>query len=309
MPLPTDEKVVETSKAIVGTLKGIFGPHPGCRPAHAKGILLDGTFTPTAAAASLSKAQHFNAPSTPVLARLSSSTGIPQLPDNDPNGNPRGLAVRFRLAEAPRRVHTDIIAHAADGFPGRTGEDALAFFTALKEGTIGEYLGGHPEALAFVQLPKPFPESFATEKFFAVNAFKLVDKDGKGTFVRYRIIPSAGVSHLTDEAAAARPGTYLFDALPQLLAAGPIEYKLTAQVAEDGDVTDDNTSHWPETRQIVELGTISLTQIAPGDNEAQQKSVIFDPIPRVEGVEPSDDPLLQARAGIYLISGRERRAA
>lgn len=40
----------------------------------------------------------------------------------------------------------------------------------------------------------------------------------------------------------------------------------------------------------------------------QQKHIIFDPIPRVEGVEASDDPLLEMRASIYLVSGKQRRA-
>jgi catalase len=45
------------------------------------------------------------------------------------------------------------------------------------------------------------------------------------------------------------------------------------------------------------------------DNAHEQKQIIFDPIPRVEGIEPSDDPLLELRAAIYLLSGRRRRAA
>ena len=45
------------------------------------------------------------------------------------------------------------------------------------------------------------------------------------------------------------------------------------------------------------------------DTPAQQKHIIFDPIPRVEGIEPSADPLLELRAAIYLLSGRRRRAA
>jgi catalase len=48
--------------------------------------------------------------------------------------------------------------------------------------------------------------------------------------------------------------------------------------------------------------------VAP-DNAAEQKQIIFDPIPRVEGIEASADPLLELRAAIYLISGRRRRAA
>ena len=45
------------------------------------------------------------------------------------------------------------------------------------------------------------------------------------------------------------------------------------------------------------------------DDAQEQKHIIFDPIPRVDGIEPSADPLLELRAAIYLISGRRRRAA
>jgi catalase len=32
MPFPTDEKIMETAKALVAQLQGIFGSHPGFRP-------------------------------------------------------------------------------------------------------------------------------------------------------------------------------------------------------------------------------------------------------------------------------------
>ncbi|KAJ9155118.1 Catalase-like domain-containing protein [Pleurostoma richardsiae] len=309
MPLPTDQHVVETSKGLVETLHGIFGPHPGFRPAHAKGLLLKGTFTPTETAKSLSTAQHFTTPSTPVIVRFSSSTGIPNLPDTDPNGNPRGIAIRFRLAETPRRVHTDIVAHSVDGFPGSNGDEALAFFRSLADGSIGAFLATHPKAAAFVQTPKPFPESFATERFFGVNAIKLVGADGRGTFVRYRVEPAAGFRTLSDEEVKARSANYLFDEVPARLAAGgTIVFRLTAQVAEEGDVTDDACAHWPEERKVVELGTVTLDGLLE-DGAAEQQHIIFDPVPRVPGLEPSADPLLDVRAGVYLISGKERRAA
>jgi catalase len=66
--------------------------------------------------------------------------------------------------------------------------------------------------------------------------------------------------------------------------------------------------HWPESRELVEFGTVELTEVIP-DSLAQQKRIIFDPIPRVEGIEASADPLLELRAAIYLLSGRRRRAA
>ena len=58
----------------------------------------------------------------------------------------------------------------------------------------------------------------------------------------------------------------------------------------------------------MELGTIALTETVEADQD-EQKHIIFDPIPRVDGIEPSGDPLLELRAAAYLISGRRRRAA
>ena len=71
MPLPNDEKLIALSEQILKQLEAMFGPHPGFRPVHAKGILLTGTFTPSSAAASLTRAQHAVQGSTPVTVRFS----------------------------------------------------------------------------------------------------------------------------------------------------------------------------------------------------------------------------------------------
>ncbi|KAK0758839.1 hypothetical protein N5P37_008323 [Trichoderma harzianum] len=286
MPLPEDLTVADVGKKLAETLRSLSGPRPGIRPGHAKGILLKGVFLPSPQAKALSKAQHFNESSTPVIARFSSSTGNPDIPDSDPRSNPRGLAIRFQLAETPRRLHTDII----DSTPGSNGEEALEFFTALKNGTITEYIKDHPKAAHFVQLPRPFPASFAHQRHFAVNTFKLVAASGKETFVRYRIEPVLGVQEL------------------KMLGKAPVQFKLTVQIAKEGDVTSDPLVKWPETRKMMELGTISLVDVL-NDNAAQQKYIIFNPIPKVDGVEVSDDQLLQYRAAAYLISGLEHRNA
>jgi catalase len=70
------------------------------------------------------RAPHIQRESTPVTMRFSDSSGLPLIPDNDPNANPRGIAIHFHLAE---HVHTDIIGHSTDGFPTRTGEEFLEF--------------------------------------------------------------------------------------------------------------------------------------------------------------------------------------
>ncbi|KAK2006597.1 heme-dependent catalase [Colletotrichum eremochloae] len=299
MPLPADDNLVTTSRSLVGVLHDIFGPHPGFRPAHAKGVLLKGIFRPTSTAAQVSRAQHFTNPETPIIARFSSSTGIPDLPDTDPNGNPRGLAVRFQLADSPRRLHTDIIAHSTPFFPAPNGEEALAFFRSVASGNAAAYIASHPAALAFVQAPKPTPVSFGREKYYSVNAFKLIAADGRERFVRYRWVPVSGEEYLEPDEVKSKPSNFLFDGVSKVLQNGPIEFRLLVQVAADDDVTDDCTVHWSQDREVLDLGKLSLIELVDND-AAEQKNIIFDPIPRVDGVGPSKDPLLEVRAGVYL---------
>jgi catalase len=313
MPLPSDEKLIQLGNDLLQQFDAMFGLHPGLRPAHAKGVLLTGTFSPSPEAASLTRAPHASRASTPVTVRFSDSTGLPMIPDNDPNANPRGLAIRFHLAD---RVHTDIIAHSTDGFPTRTGQEFLEFLRAAaasdpskpKPSPVEMFLGTHPAALAFVQAPKPSPASFAKEAYFGVTAFRFVNQRGVARYGRYRISPEAGIEHLDDAAAKRKDANYLFDELADRLAAGPIRFQIGVQIAGDRDIVDDATVHWPNDRQLVPFGAVTLTAQA-ADNQSQQKHVIFDPIPRVDGIEPSDDPLLELRAAIYLLSGRRRRQA
>jgi catalase len=280
--------------------------------AHAKGHLLTGTFTPSAESSILTSAPHFNAPSTPITVRFSSSTGIPTIADTDPNGNPRGIAIRFHLPDVHgRRAHTDIVAHSTKYFPTRTGAEFLEFLKAATGDNaaeaVPEFLGRHPETVRFLEDPKPSPVSFGTQRYFGVNAFKFV-KEGKVTVVRYRIVPVVGEQYVPEEELKTKSETYLFDELPKRLESGAIEFKLLAQIAEDGDVTDDATVMWPEQRSIVELGLIKVEQVLSAEESLkEQKHIIFDPIPRVEGMDVTDDPLLDVRASVYLISGKQRR--
>ena len=313
MPLPNDERVVALAQDLIAQFDQMFGVHPGYRPAHAKGLMLAGNFKAAAGAQRLTKAPHVARESTPVTVRFSNSTGLPQLPDNVADANPRGLAIRFNLAE---HVHTDIVSHSTDGFPTRDGYEFLEFLrAAVASGAdvpspkpIEQFLGAHPAALAFVQTPKPFPSSLARQSYFAVTAFAFTNADGVTRNGRYRIVPVDGNDYLTDEQVAAIGANYHFDELAERVAKGPVKFKILVQVAEPGDTADDATVHWPESRELVEFGGLELTEVIP-DSVAQQKHIIFDPIPRVEGIEASADPLLELRAAIYLLSGRRRRAA
>src|ERR1700731_333224 len=94
------------AEQLLDVLDALSGLHPGFRPAHAKGLMCVGTFAPSPEAAKLTRAPHIVSPTTPVTVRYSDSTGVPMIPDNDPQrSGPRGIAVRFHLED---HVHTDI---------------------------------------------------------------------------------------------------------------------------------------------------------------------------------------------------------
>src|SRR6266404_6695161 len=279
MPLTTDEGLLALSREVIEVFdKANGGVHPGFRPAHAKGILLRGVFTPSSEGASLTRAPHLHRNSTPVTVRFSNFAGIPTIADNDPQGaGPRGFAVRFHLAE---HAHTDIIGHSVDAFPVRTAEGLLEFLNALiatdpagpRPNAIEKFLGAHPMAATFVQIPKPIPTSFARESFFAVSAFKFTNADGVSRYGRYRVLPVAGNEYLNEAGAAVRSPNFLFDEIKERLAKEPVKFHIVVQVAEDGDTVDDATVRWPGHRSQFTLGEISLKEITPNDASEQQRS-------------------------------------
>jgi catalase len=301
-------------KELLEAFDRVFGLHPGFRPVHAKGLMCTGTFTPAAAARELTRAPHVARESVSVIVRFSDFAGVPTVPDNDPQvAGPRGIAVRFYLAE---HSHTDIIGHSHDGFPTRTGEEFLEFFRALatsgpnvpKPTPLDRFLGSHPKAAHFATTPNPIPTSFARESFFPVSAFKFTNAAGVSRFGRYRIRPAAGNEYLSAEDAAKKSSNFLFDEMTARLAKGPVEFRIVVQLAADGDEVADATAAWPADRQEVEFGTVTLAKRV-NELEPEMRKIIFDPIPRVDGIEPSADPLFGVRAALYLLSGRRRRQA
>jgi catalase len=294
--------------AVLDELSG--GVHAGFRPAHAKGLMCAGTFTPSREAAELSRAPHAARPSTAVTVRYSDSTGLPTIPDNDPaKSGPRGIAVRFHLAD---HIHTDIVAHSTNGFPVRTGEEFLEFLRAAaaagagKPEAIGAFLATHPHAKRFAETPKPIPISFAREAFFAVTSFKFTNAQGISRHGRFRIRPEEGTEYLSNDQAATKSANFLLDEIGQRLARGPARLGVYVQLAGDGDDVTNASVAWPESRTELPFGTITLTSRVD-DKESEKRKIIFDPIPRVDGIESSGDPLTEVRSELYLLSGRRRR--
>jgi catalase len=221
------------------------------------------------------------------------------------------MAIRFHLDE---HVHTDIVAHSINGFPVRTGEEfldlvrAVGAFAAGRPEALGAFLAAHPNAKRFVETPKPIPTSFAREAFFAVTSFKFTNADGVSRHGRFRIRPEAGTEYVSNGAAAAKSENFLFDEIGQRLAKEPVKLGVFVQMAEPGDDVTDSSVTWPDSRTENAFGTITLTARVD-DQVPDRRRIIFDPIPRVDGIDSSGDPLTDVRADIYLLSGRRRRAA
>ncbi len=300
----------ELYEHLVDALNAIFGTHAGYRAVHDKGIICEGTFTPAAAAASLSRAPHFQRDSVPVTFRFSNFAGVPTIPDGDPNASPRGLGIKFHL---PGGVDTDIVAHSYNGFPVGTAEEFLGFLQALaasgptvpKPTPIEAFLGTHPRALAFATTPKPAPVSFATESYYGVHAFRFINREGLSQYARYQIHPAESEAHLGDAEAAQQPMNFLFDELHERLSHGPAELRLVAQLAGAGDRIDDGSISWSDDRPQLELGSIRVIKHIE-NSEAVQRRLIFDPTRLADGIELSNDPLLLARSAIYSIAYKRR---
>jgi catalase len=299
-----------TPVQLVDALNGVFGEHPGARAVHAKGVVLEGTFTPHSGASSISKAPHLQRASVPVTVRFSNFAGIPDIPDNNGLAAPRGFAIKFML---PDGTATDIVAHSFNGFPSPTADDFRDLLIALaasgqnspKPTPLDVYFVKHAAAKAFLTAPKPAPVSYATLPFYGVNTFKFVNATGKVSFGRYQIVPMAGEHYLTDAQASAEKPNYLQEEIVRRVAKGPVKFKLVVQLAEQGDALDDPTIAWPNTRKVVELGTISITKSVADNAEAQRK-LLFLPNALPAGIEV-EDPMINARSAAYPISYSRRQ--
>src|SRR6266852_3028663 len=101
---PVSQKSVP--EQIVDAFNGVFGVHPRARANHAKGVILEGTFTPSASAVSVSKAAHLQKQKSPVpvTVRFSDGSGLPTVPDTEEMN--RGMTVKFTLPDGSK---TDIV--------------------------------------------------------------------------------------------------------------------------------------------------------------------------------------------------------
>ena len=288
---------------IVKQFTADFGPHPGFRRNHAKGVCVTGYFEGNGAAARYSTAEVFTATRTPVVGRFAIPGGNPMISDS---GSPvRSMALMFQsphgeqwrtgmnntplfVVNTPQAFYENLVASKPDPATKKPDPAKLkAFFDA------------HPESAPFRAWLKDHPPSsmFSNASYFSINAFKLIDGNGHEQYVRWAMVPEQAYAPV-DPAAGAKNPNFLEDNIDQQLAAGPLHWHLALTLAQTGDVTDDATKMWPADRTVVDAGTLTLERsVAQADGPC--RDVNFDPLIPPHGIAPSADPLLAARSGAY----------
>jgi catalase len=300
------EESIETE--LVDVMNKLFGIHPGFRANHAKGIVVEGSFKASPEAAGLSRAVLFNGSTIPATVRFSDATGVPNIPDGSPDANPHGMAIKFHL---PDGNDTDMVINSLKFFPVSTGEDFRDLLLALaasppdapKPTKFEQFVASHPTVPAAFATTAT-PDSFADEEYFGIDAFVLVNKAGGRQAVRYQMVPEH-IVHLDKAEAAKRAPDFLMDELAGRISRGPVTFHLKAQLAAAGDPTDDPAHPWPDDRKVVDLGVLTIDK-AVADSAEVQKKLLFLPGQLADGIEQSDDPLIDVRDGAYAVSFSRR---
>ena len=292
---------------IVDTFYKIYGTHPGFRVNHAKGVVAEGSFVATPAASALSRAALFDGSRIPVTVRFSNDGGFPSVADGAPS-NPKGMAIKFHL---PGGAEVDMVILAVKFFPVASGEEFRDLLVAISESPadapkptrLDQFATRHPRFPASFG-SAPTPDSFADQEYHGIDAFIFVDKAGHRQAVRYIMTPEKSVALTADEAAK-KPPDFLVDDLPRRIAKRPVVFHLKAQLAAVGDQTQDPSQPWPDNRQVVDLGVLTLDKPVVDTLEAQKK-LLFLPTRLTDGIEISDDRLPVIRAEVYALEFARR---
>jgi catalase len=287
----------------------VYGHNDGFRRNHAKGLSATGTFNSNGAGAAVCRAVVFRAGTVPLIGRFSLSGGQPYQPDKP--DTVRGLALAFLLPNGEQwRTAMINLPVFLDSSPQGFYERLLASQPMPGTGKpdpqqMAAFLKRHPETAAAMKIVKQSPPSpgFADSTFHGLNAFRFTNSAGVTVPVRWTAVPQPPA------AAPAPPGPptkdYLFDAVIDAVGRGPLQWRLILTIGAPGDPTGDATKPWPDSRQTIDAGTITIDAVqteAPGN----ARDLNFDPLVLPDGIAPSDDPLLSARSAVYARSFTRR---
>jgi catalase len=292
---------------LVDALNGVFGQHSGARGSHAKGFCARGSFTPSAHARTLTSARIFGAGTVPAEIRFSVAGGNPAA--SDKSRSARGLAVRL----ADGQETWDMVFISEPVFFAATPASFVSFLQARvadpatkkpDPAKIAAHNERFPEGKTQLALlaAHAAPSSYATTPYFSNHAFRFVGGEGGARFARLQFEPLAGTHYLSEDEEKTLPGEFLQDELGTRLAREAAAFDLYAQPAADGDALTDSSVQWSRTPAKVLLGRLTVTAVTGQDCAGS----VYMPTQLPAGIEPSDDPVLKARAPAYAVSAARR---
>jgi catalase len=292
------------------------------RVVHARGSGAHGYFQVYKPLTQYSKAAVFADPSvkTPVFVRFSTVNGSRGSADSVRDA--RGFAVKFYTTEGV----WDLV---GNNIPVFFIQDAIKFpdlvhafkpeadneipQASTAHDTFWDFISLTPESMhmiMWVMSDRAIPRSFRMMDGFGVHTFRLVNDQGKSTFVKFHWKPLLGVHSLVwDEAlklAGKDPDFHRRDLWEAIENKAYPEYELALQLLpeEEADKAPfdilDATKIWPEDQfPLQRVGKLTLNR-NPDNFFSETEEVAFLPSHLVPGIDVSDDPLLQGRLFSYV---------
>lgn len=290
-----------TPARFVDAFEKVGGTHSGFRRNHAKGVCVRGFFESNGKGSRLSKAVVFQSGRVPVIGRFSLGGGDPHATDEF--STVRGLGLQFSLPDG-EQWRTAMI-----NLPVFPFKDPQAFYDNLlasqpdpnthkpDPAKLAAFLASHPEtarALGIIKSHAP-SSGFDNTAYYGLNAFRFVNAQGGSSYVRWMLVPAQSYEA---GSAASQDKNFLFEKLIASIQQRPLQWRLVLTVGQPGDPTDNATIPWPEDREQVDVGTITLDSVESEETNPA-RDINFDPLVLPAGMAPSNDPLLSARSAIY----------
>ncbi|MEH6759062.1 MAG: catalase [Parasphingorhabdus sp.] len=298
------------------------------RIVHARGSGAHGVFEVTEAIPELTKAALFQKKgnSCPLFVRFSTVAGSKG--SKDTPRDVRGFAVKFYTEAGnwdlvgnnmapffiqdaikfPDLIHS-VKPEADRGYPQ----------AASAHDTFWDFISLMPESMHMIMWAmsdRALPRSLRMMEGFGVHTFRLVNAEGKGTFVKFHWKPKLGMQSTTwDEAvkiSGADPDYHRRDLHDAIDAGDFPEWELGIQTFDEEwaakqpyDVLD-ATKIIPEEEIPVRIvGKMTLNR-NPDNFFAETEQVAFLPTNVIPGIDFSNDPLLQGRLFSYLDTQKSR---
>lgn len=294
------------------------------RPVHVKGYGAFGYFQTLNSMAPYTQLCFLQQPgqTVPVTVRFSLAVSNPGTPDT--SRNVRGFSTKFYTHEGVFDLLTNHIPVFLVRDPIRFPESIKAFLPSPVNNLIDpdrfwSFIARAPEATHFVV--RLYSDAGTVKSLrhipgHSVNTYVWRNAQGARSYVKYRWVPLAG-EQVIDRQEAARlacenpdyAGKDLYDTLEQ---GKTVEYGLYVQLMNPQDEASlpfdplDDTKVWDERQYpLVPVGKLVLDR-NPENYKEQVEKLAYSPSNLLNGVELSDDKMLQGRANIYWDSQRHR---